>query len=124
MLPAGASQRAIDVMLRSWLLEMLIAGAAAAGGAERCEAGVAWAKFVKLDCPTSVNGLTEGGLRYLKLGELLSVVPATCLPYDTGSLASEGYVSVELRSTFGKEVLVDVACMQVSPAFLGKPTES
>ena len=56
--------------------------------------------------------------------ELLIAVPATCLPYNAGSLASVGCVSVTVRSTFGEELPGDVACAKVSPAFLGRLSES
>ncbi|CAK0885353.1 unnamed protein product, partial [Prorocentrum cordatum] len=109
-LPSGALQQTRDVLLLSWLLELPIAGARVAGAAARCEARAVGAKFARLDGPVSADAVTQDDLIDLELEKLLIVVPAVCLPYDIGALASIGYVSVALRSALGEEMPADVAC--------------
>ena len=96
-LPGCALQQAADLMLRSWLLELPLAGSVLPGGAQRCELRVIGVKFMKLDGVITIDGYTEDDLMGLEIEELLISVPATCMPYDAGSPAAVDYVSVTLR---------------------------
>ncbi|CAK0803476.1 unnamed protein product, partial [Prorocentrum cordatum] len=119
-----AVQQFGDVLLRSWLFELPIAGARAAGAAALREARAVGAKFARLEGPVAVDALTRNDRSDLELEELPIVVHAVCLPYDAGSLASADDVSVALRSALGEELPADAGCAEVSPAFLARLPES
>ena len=115
-MPQGALQQTGEVIARSWLLELPVAGLPVPHGPTRCEVRIVGAKFVKLDGPVALDGgLSDADFASLELEELLIVMPAVCVPFDAGRLAAVDYVSVAFRSPLGVEMPGDVACMKASP---------
>ncbi|CAK0797486.1 unnamed protein product, partial [Prorocentrum cordatum] len=102
----------------------LLAAARAACSRGPCEARLVGAKFARLDDPVAVDALTQDDLSDVELEELPIVVPAVCLPYNAGPLASVDRVSVTLRSALGEEMPAGMVCAKVSPSPPARLAES